>query len=89
MHDRKPILCNRYAIYRTDIEPCGFRVVLMEGFLTDEVVAEVRRVLDDMAYRDAMVDHNYEVARQYFSFDGARTELAAILEKPALIPRVT
>jgi hypothetical protein len=43
---QRPLLCNRYAIYRTDIEPCGFRVCLMEGFLTDDVVDEVRYVLD-------------------------------------------
>ena len=34
----KPILCNRYAIYRTDIEPCGFDVILMDQYLTDEVL---------------------------------------------------
>jgi len=47
---KKPILCNRYGIYRTDIEPCGFKVILMDGFLTDDVVAQVRRVLDDKDY---------------------------------------
>ena len=35
---QKPILCNRYSIYRADIEPCGFDTILMDGFLTDDVV---------------------------------------------------
>jgi hypothetical protein len=42
-----PVLCTRYAIYRADIEPCGFQVILMESFLTDDVVDEVRRILND------------------------------------------
>ena len=81
---KKPILCNRYAIYRSDIEPCGFQVCLMEGFLTDEVVDQVRRVLIDEAYRTEMVEHNYEVGRHYFSYGRLEKELRAMLAKPRL-----
>jgi glycosyltransferase involved in cell wall biosynthesis len=81
---RKPILCNRYAIYRTDIEPCGFDVILMDGFLTDETVEQTRRVLDDEALRTGMVEHNYEVATRYFSYRRLEAELRAILAKPQL-----
>ena len=76
---RKPILCNRYAIYRTDIEPCGFRPVLMDGFLTDEVVAQVHRVLTDEAYRAEMVENNYRVGLQHFSYGRVAVELRAIM----------
>jgi len=84
---RKPLLCNRYAIYRTDIEPCGFRAVLMEGFLTDEVVQEVRRVLCDKNYREEMVEQNYQLGLQYFSSQRVADELTTILAKPKLRPR--
>jgi len=83
---RKPILCNRYAIYRTDIEPCGFNVILMDGFLTDRCVDEVRRVLADDAHRERMVQYNYQVAQRYFSYERLRAELNAILVKPTLTP---
>jgi len=83
---RKPILCNRYAIYRTDIEPCGFKVILMDGFLTDEVVDKVRHVITDKQCCQEVVDHNYEVARRYFSYHRAADELHAILAKPILAP---
>lgn len=78
----KPILCNRYAIYRTDIEPCGFRPILMDGFLTDEVVEQVRRVLNDEAYRREMVEHNFLVATEFFSYTRVEDELRALLHKP-------
>ena len=81
---RQPILCNRYAIYRADIEPCGFDVVLMDGFLTDSVVEQVREVLDSPDRRQAMVDHNYAVAHQFYSYDRVEGELAALLNKPRL-----
>jgi glycosyltransferase involved in cell wall biosynthesis len=37
-----PVLVNRYAIFGRDIEPKGFRCPVMEGFLTAEVIREVR-----------------------------------------------
>lgn len=82
---KKPILCNRYAIYRTDIEPCGFKPVLMDGFLTDEVITHVRRVLEDEAYRTEMVEHNFKVAERFFSYSRVEAELRAILAKPRLV----
>ena len=81
---KKPVLCNRYAIYRTDIEPCGFDVILMDGFLTDEVVNRVRQVMDDPSRRREMVEHNYEIAREFFSYDRVERELSPILHKPKL-----
>jgi glycosyltransferase involved in cell wall biosynthesis len=81
---KKPILCNLYGIYRTDIEPCGFEEILMDGFLTDDVVHQVRRMLTDDQHRRAAVEHNYKIARQYFSYERVETELRALLAKPRL-----
>jgi glycosyltransferase involved in cell wall biosynthesis len=84
----KPILCNRYAIYRTDIEPCGFNAILMDGFLTDAVVEQVRRALTDPIFRTEMVQHNYEVGRRFFSYARVEAELRAILAKPSLVAAI-
>jgi len=72
-------MCNRYSIYRTDIEPCGFDTILMDGFLTDKVVDQVRLVLRDKDRRQRMVEHNYNVAKRFFSYHRAETELSAML----------
>jgi glycosyltransferase involved in cell wall biosynthesis len=79
---KKPILCNRYGIYRTDIEPCGFHVILMDGFLTPEVVDQVRRVLHDKPQTQEMVEQNYQVARRFFSYERVEHELRPILARP-------
>jgi glycosyltransferase involved in cell wall biosynthesis len=78
---RKPIFCNRYSIFRTDIEPCGFQAIVMDGFLTDDVVWQVRRSITDGQYREAMVDHNYRAARRFFAYERVEQELRAILDR--------
>jgi glycosyltransferase involved in cell wall biosynthesis len=79
---RKPLFCNRYSIYRTDIEPVGFQAIVMDGHLTADVVERVRGVLTNDAFRDAMVEHNYRVGSAFFSFERAERELRPILERP-------
>lgn len=82
-----PVVCNRYAVFRTDIEPCGFQTILVDGFLTDETVEQARRVLNDSSHRHAMVEHNYAVARQFFSYDVVDHELRSIFRKPQIACR--
>jgi len=66
---RKPLLVNRYSIYIRDIEPKGFRVVEMNGYLKKEVVEEVRYILENEQHRREIVDHNFELGRRYYSFN--------------------
>ncbi len=83
---KKPILANCYAIYRTDIEPCGFKTFLMDGFLTEELVAQVRHLLDNRQAWKEIVEQNYQIGRRYFSYARVEQELRAILSKPSMAP---
>ena len=74
---KRPLVCNRYTIYQTAIDPCGCRIPLIEEFLTDEFINEVRCVLDDDALRRAIVEHNCEVASRLFSFDSVKARAAS------------
>jgi glycosyltransferase involved in cell wall biosynthesis len=74
-----PVLVNRYAIFGRDIEPKGFHCPIMEGYLTQEVVDEVRRILDNPAHRKVMVEHNYQVALRYYSYTELRRCLRNLL----------
>lgn len=74
-----PILINRYSIFARDIEPKGFRVPLMDGYLTKQVIDDVRRLLDDEAYRRATVEHNYVVASRFFSYSVLRRSLRTLI----------
>jgi glycosyltransferase involved in cell wall biosynthesis len=76
---RLPILINRYSIFARDIEPKGFRVPLMDGFLTKQVIEEVRRLLENPDYRAQTVEHNYAVARRFFSYPLLRRRLRTLI----------
>lgn len=64
----KPVLINRYSIFTRDIEPKGFQVPIMDGFLTRSVVEEVRRMLEDEDYRDKAAQKNYRIAKRFYSY---------------------
>ena len=82
---RKPIFCQRYPIYRSDIEPCGFQTVAFDEFVTRDTVDQVARLLDDESAFNAIVNHNYEVARRHFSYEVLASELYPLLRR-AFVP---
>jgi glycosyltransferase involved in cell wall biosynthesis len=75
----KPLLVNRYPVFIADIEPLGFDVVTIDGFLTAEAVGKVKAVLSDPARRGATAKSNFTLARRYFSFEVLRRELTRLL----------
>ncbi len=76
---RLPILINRYSIFARDIEPKGFRVPLMDGYLTRQVIDEVRRLLEEPDYRTQTVEHNYAIASRFFSYPLLRRRLRNLI----------
>lgn len=73
-----PAVINRYEIYKTDIEPCGFRLPSTDNCeLTEELVDECYRLLTDYAERNAGVRHNLDILEQKMS----HREIQGKLEK--------
>ena len=66
---RKPIIVNRYSIYIVDIEPKGFDVITIEGFVTSDTIERVFEVLQNEERREGMIERNYELGRKYFSYE--------------------
>lgn len=73
---KKPIVVNRYSIYIADIEPKGFDVIKIDGFATSSAIEKIKRLLGDTEELKKMVDRNYELGEEFFSFE--------ILEKKLL-----
>lgn len=89
---RVPVVINRYSIYVQDIEPRGFRLLEMDGFITSKLIRDVRRVIEEPKFRESLVDHNYEIARGYYSYSVLRRllryHIAALTgDAPASTPR--
>lgn len=73
------MLINRYATLVRDIEPKGFDLIAMDGFLTAKTVQKVKDVLTFPERRDQMVNHNYKVATRYYSYSVLRRWLNTLL----------
>ena len=78
---KKPLLINRYAIFVRDIEPKGFDLVVMDGFLTQSNVARVRQLMADPEAQRQMVTRNYDVARRHYSYAVLKRSLNLLLIK--------
>jgi glycosyltransferase involved in cell wall biosynthesis len=68
LYFKKPIVVNTYSIYLKDIQPKGFKVIEIDGYVTDKAVEQTKQVLDNPKLRKEMVDHDYELAKEYFSY---------------------
>jgi glycosyltransferase involved in cell wall biosynthesis len=76
---KKPLLVNRYSTFISDIEPKGFDLVVMDGFLSKETVHEAKKILDSTLLRQQMVNRNYEVASRHYSYAVLRNRFSAIM----------
>jgi glycosyltransferase involved in cell wall biosynthesis len=64
---RKPILINRYPVYIRDLEPKGFELIEIDGFITPESIEKTTRVLNSYELRETMTAKNFDIAKKYYS----------------------
>ncbi len=77
---RRPVLVNRYSIFKDDIEPCGLNLVTMDGAITKEVVAEVRKLLlAPETFRPA-AEENVRIAKAHFGYRTLEKRLGEMVE---------
>jgi glycosyltransferase involved in cell wall biosynthesis len=76
---KTPVLVNRYEVFVRDIEPQGFDMIVMDGFLSDRVVHQVREVLENPERREKMVRNNYQIATRHYSYAVLRKRLSFLI----------
>jgi glycosyltransferase involved in cell wall biosynthesis len=79
LYFKKPIVVNRYSIYESDIEPLGFEVVTMDGYVTDNVIGEIEYLLAHPEERERMAEKNYQIALQFYSYEVLAYKLMTLL----------
>ncbi len=82
----KPIVVNAYSIYTKDIKPKGFSVVEIDGYVTSAAVEKTNKILDDPDLCQKMVDRNYDLGLQYFSYAVLHRGLRDFLGSRGWIP---
>ncbi len=73
-------MVNRYSVYAADIGPLGFDFVEIDGRVTDEAVEAVRGLLQSSSRRQQMVETNYRLAAEHFSYEAVERQLRPLLE---------
>jgi glycosyltransferase involved in cell wall biosynthesis len=76
---KKPLLVNRYKIFKDEIEPKGFDLVKMDGTLTAEVITDIQNIIHNKARREKMVVKNYRIARKHYSYAALRKQFASLI----------
>jgi len=77
---KKPILINRYATFVRDIEPLGFDLAVMDGYLSKKTVQNVVELLESSRRRKKMVNNNYQIAARHYSYSVLRSQLTATIK---------
>jgi mannosylglucosylglycerate synthase len=76
---RRPIFMNSYVIFKTDIQPKGFRFITFADYLSQSCVERTREILLNPDLAVEMVDHNYELGRRHFSYTILENYLRTLL----------
>lgn len=76
---RRPIVISTYEIFKTDIQPKGFKVIGFDDFIEEETVSQTQQVLDNPELAAQMAAHNFEVGRRYYSYQMLESQLALLL----------
>jgi glycosyltransferase involved in cell wall biosynthesis len=79
---RMPLMVNRYNVYVADIAPLGFDLVEITGEITDQTVDGVVQAIIDPVRRHYMVEYNYQLALDHFSYEAITPQLRALLGDP-------
>ena len=78
---RRVIFCNRYTIFRHEIQPLGFKVPMMDGYVDDAVVEDVCSYLDDRKRYLEATEHNFKLAKRHFSFNRVHHQIRRLMSR--------
>jgi hypothetical protein len=76
---QRPLVVNNYSIYEADIKPKGFKVIEFNGFISESTLAEARYVLTHPDDVREECEHNYELAKRYYSYTMLERRLKLLL----------
>ncbi len=78
---KRPLVVNNYSIYEADIKPKGFKVIEFDGFISNATLEETRYVLKHPEESAEHAEHNYELARRYYSYTMLQNHLELLLSE--------
>jgi len=76
---KRPLVVNNYSIYEADIKPKGFQVIEFDGFISEKTLEDTRYMLTHPKKTRAQCEHNYALARRYYSYSMLEHRLRLLL----------
>jgi mannosylglucosylglycerate synthase len=76
---KRPLVVNNYSIYESDIKPKGFQVIEFDGFISEKTLQDTRYILTHPNEACEQCEHNYELAKRYFSYSMLERRLRDLL----------
>ena len=73
-------IVNRYPVYVADIAPLGFKFIELDGQVSKRHITETQELLNDKQAVKDIVEHNYAIAADHFSFHNLDQRLQSVLE---------
>jgi glycosyltransferase involved in cell wall biosynthesis len=78
---RLPLLIRRYPVFVSDIEPLGFDLLTFDEDISEDTVEQVVAVMADPTRRRRMVEWNFNLARENYSYQTFIPEFRQLIEK--------
>jgi mannosylglucosylglycerate synthase len=76
---KKPIIMTPYEVYKQDISPLGYKVIEIPEKITAKTVTEIAGFLKNPSLIQEMVDKNFEISKNNFSFEATRKKIEKLL----------
>jgi glycosyltransferase involved in cell wall biosynthesis len=76
---RRPIVMSTYEIFKTDIQPKGFKIIGFGDYIDNGCIIASREILEDSSQAMEMIDINYSIGQRYYSFNTLEYYLSSLL----------
>jgi len=78
---KRPIVMSTYEIFKTDIQPKGFKVIGFGDFIDNRCIAAARDILSNPEQTKEMTEINFSIGKRNYSFDALELLLMPLLNE--------
>jgi hypothetical protein len=76
---QRPIVMSTYEIFKTDIQPKGFKIIGFGDYIDNRCITASRQILADATRAKEMTDINFSIGQRYYSFNTLEYLLTSLL----------
>lgn len=76
---RRPIVMSTYEIFKTDIQPKGFKIIGFGDYIDNGCIIASREILADSKQAKEMTDINFSIGQRHYSFNTLEYLLSSLL----------